>query len=47
MIIQGIGGKIQARSEEGKGSTINIYLPLTTQAANGGMGKENLDVNDG
>jgi two-component system NtrC family sensor kinase len=29
MIIQGIGGKIQAGSEQGKGATINIYLPLT------------------
>jgi two-component system NtrC family sensor kinase len=47
MIIQGIGGKIQASSEEGKGSTINIYLPLAVQAANGETGKENLDVNDG
>jgi signal transduction histidine kinase len=28
-IIQGIGGKIRASSEQGKGSTINIYLPLT------------------
>jgi len=47
MIIRGIGGKIQASSEEGKGSTINIYLPLTTQVANGETGKENSDVNDG
>ena len=47
MIIQGIGGKIQASSEQGKGSTINIYLPLTDQASNGGMDKENLDMNDG
>ena len=47
MIIQGIGGKIRASSEEGEGSTIDIYLPLTTPAANGETGKENLDVNDG
>lgn len=47
MIIQGVGGKIQASSEESKGLTINIYLPLTTQAGNGETGKENLDVNDG
>jgi two-component system NtrC family sensor kinase len=47
MIIQGIGGKIQASSEESKGSTINVYLPLTIQAPNGGRGKEKLDVNDG
>jgi two-component system NtrC family sensor kinase len=47
MIIQGIGGKIQASSEEGKGSTINVYLPLTIQSPNGGKGKEKLDVNDG
>jgi signal transduction histidine kinase len=47
MIIHGIGGKIQASSEQGKGSTINIYLPLTVRAAKGETGKENLDVNDG
>jgi signal transduction histidine kinase len=47
MIIQGIGGKIQASSEEGRGSTINVYLPLTNQSQNGGRGKEKLDVNDG
>jgi len=47
MIIQGIGGKIQASSEEGKGATINIYLPLTAQGTNGETGKENLDMNDG
>jgi signal transduction histidine kinase len=29
MIIQGIGGKIQASSDPGKGTTIDIYLPLT------------------
>jgi signal transduction histidine kinase len=29
MIIQRIGGKIQASSEQGKGATITIYLPLT------------------
>ena len=29
MIIQGIGGKIKAISTPGKGTTINIYLPLT------------------
>lgn len=28
MIIEGIGGKIEATSEEGKGTTITIYLPL-------------------
>jgi len=47
MIIQGIGGKIQASSEKGKGATINIYLPLTAQGTNGETGKENLDMNDG
>jgi len=47
MIIQKIGGKIQASSEEGKGATINIYLPLTVQGANGGKSKESLDMNDG
>ncbi len=47
MIVQGIGGKIQASSEQGKGATINIYLPLTAQAANGETGKEKLDMNDG
>ncbi len=35
MIIQKIGGKIQANSEEGKGATINIYLPLTAKGVNG------------
>jgi signal transduction histidine kinase len=47
MIIQGIGGKIQASSEQGKGATINIYLPLTVQAVNGETDKENLDMNNG
>jgi len=45
MIIQGIGGKIQATSEEGKGATINIYLPLAAQAANGK--RKSLGMNDG
>jgi two-component system NtrC family sensor kinase len=47
MIIQGIGGKIQASSEQGKGATITIYLPLMVQAANGEMDKNNLDMNNG
>jgi len=45
MIIQGIGGKIQATSEEGKGATINIYLPLAVQAGNGK--RKSLGMNDG
>jgi len=45
MIIQGIGGKIQAISEEGKGATINIYLPLAAQAATGK--RKSLGRNDG
>jgi two-component system, NtrC family, sensor kinase len=47
MIIQGIGGKIQASSEQGNGATINIYLPLIVQAVNGETGNEKLDMDNG
>jgi len=31
MIIEGIGGKIKATSDEGQGTTMTVYLPLTDQ----------------
>jgi signal transduction histidine kinase len=31
MIIEGIGGKIKATSEESQGTTMTVYLPLTDQ----------------
>ena len=35
MIIEGIGGKIEATSEEGKGTTITISLPMNAEGMNG------------
>ncbi len=33
MIVEGIGGKIEATSEEGKGTTITLYLPIHGEGA--------------
>lgn len=34
MIIEGIGGKIEAASKEGSGTTITVYLPLSSESKN-------------
>jgi signal transduction histidine kinase len=43
MIIEGIGGKIEATSAKGEGTAITICLPLAAEGING----KKLDMNDG
>jgi signal transduction histidine kinase len=42
MIIEGIGGKIKATSDESQGTTMTVYLPLADQGAKMRNGEKNL-----